>query len=50
MPISATSQWLEAYCCTQQRFPAGNVEKLSAMNVNWLSAVSSVQQVPNEYG
>jgi hypothetical protein len=48
VPISNISQWWEAYCRykSQNRFPAGNAEKLSAINVNGPSAISSLQQVP----
>ncbi len=37
MPISAISPWQEAYCCfkSQNWFPAGNVEKLSAHKCEW---------------
>jgi hypothetical protein len=44
MLIPAISQWQEAYCSykSQNWFPAGNVGKRSAMNVNRLSAISSL--------
>jgi hypothetical protein len=48
MPISAISQQREAYCSykSKNRFPAGNPGKLSARNVNGLSAVSSCSRSP----
>jgi hypothetical protein len=48
MPISAISQWWEAYCHykSPNRFLAGSVGKLSAINVNGLSTISSLQHVP----
>jgi hypothetical protein len=50
IPISAISQWWEAYCCykSQNRFPVGTAEKLEARNVNGLSIISSFQWVPYE--
>jgi hypothetical protein len=45
MPISAISRYK-----FQNLFPAGNVGKLSAMNVNGLPAIISLQQAPYGYG
>jgi hypothetical protein len=47
-PISAISQKREAYCCykSQNLFPAGNAGKLSAMDLNRLSAISYLQRTP----
>jgi hypothetical protein len=48
MPIFSISQWREAYFCykSQNQFPAGNAGKFSAMNVNGLSTISSLQLAP----
>jgi hypothetical protein len=45
-PISAISQLREAYCRykSQTWFPVGNVGKLSLMDLNRLSAISSLQR------
>jgi hypothetical protein len=42
-PLSAISQWREAYCRykSQNRFPAGNAGKLSALDLNGLSVICS---------
>jgi hypothetical protein len=50
MLIPAISQWQEVYCSYKSRnwFPAGNAGKRSAMNVNRLSAISSLQLAPYE--
>jgi hypothetical protein len=47
--ISAISQLREAYCCykSQNWFLAGNAGKLSFMDLNALSAISSLQQAPH---
>jgi hypothetical protein len=49
MPISAISQQQEAFGCykLKNRFPAGNVGKLSAMNMKGLPAISSLQWEPD---
>jgi hypothetical protein len=48
-PISAISQLLEAYCCnkSQNRLPAGNAGKLSAIDLNRLSTISYLQRMPH---
>jgi hypothetical protein len=50
MPISTISQWGEAYCCykLQNRFPARNVGKLSAINVSGISAISFCGGCPRD--
>jgi hypothetical protein len=49
-PISAISQLQEAYCCykSQNRFPAGNAGKLSAVDLNGLSTISYCSGRPIE--
>jgi hypothetical protein len=47
MPIFAISNNGKAHCCfNQKRLPAGNAGKLSAMNVNGLSAIGCLQHEP----
>jgi hypothetical protein len=48
MPIFPIILWWDAYCSykSPNRFTAWNASKLSAMNVNGLSAISSLQHAP----
>jgi hypothetical protein len=47
--LSAISQLREASCRykSQNRFPAGNVGKLSLIDLNGLSAITSLQRAPH---
>jgi hypothetical protein len=46
MPISSISQAGSLHYKLQNLFSAGNEEKLSAMDVKGLPAISSLQQAP----
>jgi hypothetical protein len=51
MPISTLSQQQEAYCSNSQNwFPAETAGKVSALNVNGLSGISSFQPEHRGYG
>jgi hypothetical protein len=52
MPISTISHLWKACCCykSQKQFSANNAGKLSAMNMNGLSAISSLQSEPQGSG